>query len=706
MARAWHLAGRPSDRLGLLGVCAHRVRSAAARRQAQELRSSDRTHRGVTLRDHQRRMMKMTSALFDDVAVGALHLKNRLVHVATVGNYGREGLPTEELIAYYARRAKGGVGLIITEGVSVHPSSQPNPSVVRAYDPAAWPGLARLASAVHAHGVPIFLQLWHVGRQQLWGPVGSPWGVSAAPDALSGVVPHIMSIAQIVELENAFIDSAVVAKEAGFDGVEIHGAHGYLVTQFLSPWSNTRTDDYGGSPEGRMRFLRNILKGIRDACGTDFVLGLKLSGSEFVDGGLIPADTREIIAELESHALVDVVGISQGNFSLSLERHVPDMHFPPAPFADAIAEARPPHAKTPIIAIGRIMDRQTAEELVSNGVADLIGMARALISDPDLPARWRAGDDAHVRNCISCNICWGIIHTGKRMLCIHNPEVGAEGSWEPAQRTDTPRTIHVVGGGPAGMEAAWVAASRGHRVRLWEAAGEIGGQLRYLSAMPGLGEFGGILAYQKARLAEYGVDVCCGHAVTHDDVTEWTQQDDAVAVLATGSLAQAPPRVLAELDPLVPDDQRWFALGAGDGEAIVFDEDGSYYAYGPVDRLLGLGYRVSVATSRTDVGMNLDYLSRIGLQRRLRESGARVYTGMQPGSVTAEHLYVRDVYSGESIRLPRPLLTVWAGPRVANDTLARAFGRDGRLLGLIGDAVSPRKILSAIHEGQLLGRAL
>ena len=648
----------------------------------------------------------MTSPLFDDVAVGALHLKNRLVHVATIGNFGRDGLPTEELIAYYARRAKGGVGLIITEGVSVHPSSQPNPSVVRAYDPAAWPGLARLASAVHAHGVPICLQLWHVGRQQLWGPVGSPWGVSAAPDALSGVVPHVMSVAQIAELENAFVDSAVVAKEAGFDGVEIHGAHGYLVTQFLSPWSNTRTDAYGGSPEGRMRFLRNILRGIRDACGAEFVLGLKLSGSEFVEGGLTPDDTRGVIAALEADALIDVVGISQGNFSLSLERHVPDMHFPPAPFADAIAQARPPQAKTPIIAIGRVMDRRTAEELVANGVADLIGMARALISDPDLPSLWRVGDDAHVRDCIACNVCWGVIHTGKHMLCIHNPEVGAEQSWEPAQRAEAPRTLHVIGGGPAGMEAAWVAAGRGHRVHLWEAAQELGGQLRYLAAMPGLGEYGGILAYQKARMAEYGVDVRCGHTVTRDELKTWAGQDDVVVALATGSLPQPYPSVLAALDPLAPDDGRWYTLGAGEGEAVVFDEDGGYGAYGPAERLLALGYRVSIVTSRTDLGANLDYLSRIGLQRRLREAGARVYTGMQPDAVTAEHLRISDVYSGKPIMLAKPALTVWAGPRVANDALAETFERNDRFLSLIGDAVSPRKILSAIHEGQLLGRML
>jgi len=648
----------------------------------------------------------MSSPLFGELVIGKLRLRNRLVHVATIGNYGRDGIPTDQQVAYYARRAQGGVGLIVTEGASVHPSSQPNPSVVRAYDPAARPGLTRLAAAVHAHGVPICLQLWHVGRQQLWGPVGSPWGVSPAPDALSGVVPHVMGVEEIRELERAFVDCAVVAREAGYDGVEIHGAHGYLVTQFLSPWSNTRRDEYGGDFNGRMRFLRNILQGIRRSCGADFAIGLKLSGSEFVEGGLTAADTREIIADLDASRLVDFVSINQGNFSLSLERHVPDMHFPPAPFADVIAQARPAQGTTPIVAIGRVMDRATAEDLIARGVADAIGMSRALISDPDLPAKWRAGDDRHVRRCIACNVCWGIIHTGKRMTCIHNPETGAEASWQPLSRADRPRTVHVVGGGPAGMEAAWVAAARGHRVDLWESAETLGGQLRYLAMLPGLAEYGKILSYQRARLSEHGVEVRCGQAVSAEQLQAWRRESDAAIVLATGSVPQPPPRALVPFNPLVPDDERWETLGRGEGEAVVFDEDGGYAAYGPAERLAELGYRVSLVTSRSDIGSGLDYLSRIGLQRRLRGNGVRVHTGMEPSAAENGRLQVKDVYTGALVELGCPAVVVWAGPRMARDGLTVQLAGSAARVISIGDAVSPRKILSAIHEGHLAGRTL
>ena len=682
----------------------------------------------------------MTSAaaspLFEPIQIGRRKLANRLVHVATLGNYGRDGLPTEQQIAYYARRAAGGVGLIVTEGMSVHPSSSPNPAVVRLYAPEAQEGLNRLTAAVHAYGVPILAQLWHVGRQQLWGPSGSAWGVSSLPDALSGVVPHVMTVAEIREIVQAFVDGARAAQAAGFDGVEVHGAHGYLVTQFLSPWSNTRDDEYGGSFDNRLRFLREILSGIRAACGRDFIVGLKLSGSEFVEGGLVPADTQGIVQALRADDLVDLVAINQGNFSLSLERHVPDMHWPQAPFAEIIRSIRLAAGGLPVVAIGRIIDREVAERLLQEGTADLIGMARALISDPDLPRKWRGEVAEPVRRCISCNVCWHIIHGGRGMLCIHNPEVGAEADWlrkaageghratesavkpvaEPSGATvgaaGSPnagvrrlgRIVHVIGGGPAGMEVAWVAASRGLRVTLWERSDELGGQVRFLAAMPGLAEYGDLIRYQCQQLERYGVEVRLGQTVTLDLLTTW---EDAVIVVATGSTAQAPPSCLAPLAPLVPDSEALLAVPPSQaGRAVVFDEDGSYYAYGPALLLARRGWRVTLVTSRTDVGWGLDYLSRIGLNRRLRQHGVLVLTGFEAAEVTGEHVLLRDVFTGGERVCDRPDLAVWAGARAARDDLWRLAADDPRLLRPIGDAYSPRKILAAVHEGHRVGLSL
>ena len=639
--------------------------------------------------------------LFEEVAAGPLRLRNRLAFPATIGNLGTSEAPTDEQIAYYERRARGGVGLIVTEGVTVHSSSQPNAAVVQAYNPKARAGLQKLAAATKRHGAAIVLQLWHAGRQQLWGPTRSPWGASSLPDAFSGVVPHVMTLDEVAEVEQAFIACARVARDAGFDGVEVHGAHGYLVTQFLSPWSNNRTDAYGGSFENRMRFVRNVLAGIREACGPNFAIGLKLSGSEFVEGGLTPEDTRAIIADLDSRGLVDLVAINQGNFSLSLERHVPDMHFAQAPFAGVIGAVRPPEARVAVMAIGRIIDRDVAERLIAEGSADLIGMARGMISDPDLPRLWQNGDETHVRRCISCNLCWGTIVGSKRIACIHNSETGNELHHAQPARSSSKKIVHVIGGGPGGMEAAWVAASRGRDVHLWEASSALGGQLRALAALPGLSEYGGIIAYQSARLAEHGVTVHLNHTVSAGEVAAW---NDGAVVLATGSQPQPAPRSLDGVHTFGPDAASDIPVAAPHASAVVFDEDGAYAAYGAVDLLLERGYAVTVATSRMEIAGGLDYLSKIGTQRRLRIGNVAMLTGVEPARVEDDALVLRDCYSRREQRLPKPALTVWAGPRAARDDLAEALAQQA--FTAIGDAVSPRRIISAIHEGYAAGCAV
>lgn len=629
--------------------------------------------------------------------VGHLTLNNRLIHVATVGNYGKNGLPTEKQAAYYRRRAEGGVGLIVTEGFSVHPSSQPNPSVVHCYDPKAKQGMERIANVCHDFGVPILMQLWHVGRQQLWGPVGSPWGVSSLPDALSGVVPHVMTEREIQEIEQAFVEAAVTAQQCGFDGVELHGAHGYLITQFLSPWTNKRADHYGD----RLYFLKTILQRIRKACGKDFAIAIKLSGSEFVQGGLDVQDTKSIVDDITSDGLVDLISINQGNFSLSLEKHVPDMHYPQAPFRDIIAQVRTAANGVPVAGIGRITDQTTANQLLKDGICDLIGMARGLISDPDLPRKWTGLSEEPVRNCISCNVCWGTIHSGKEMLCIQNSEVGSEETFVYT-KAPHPKTIHVIGGGPAGMEAAWVAASRGHKVTLWEKEAFLGGQVRVLADLSGLQGYGDIIRYQQNQLSRYGVEVVCGREI---GTQELAQMSNATVIVATGSVPQRYPQVLAPLNPVYPKQLNSLRTKSP-AKVFVFDESGNYHAYGPLVELAQLGWSAVLITTRTELGMGLDYLSRIGLHRRLRQHSVEVLTGFDVAEVTDSEVILRDVFIGETRSLDRPNAVVWAGAREANDDLWRNEKIQFLPLRPIGDAYSPRNILSAIHEGNRIGRTV
>jgi 2,4-dienoyl-CoA reductase-like NADH-dependent reductase (Old Yellow Enzyme family) len=640
------------------------------------------------------------SPLFDEVQVGSLKLRNRIAHPAVIGNYGEQGLPTDDQIAYYEARSAGGAGLIITEGVSVHPSSQPTPSVVRAYDTRAHDGLARLATAVHRHGARVLLQLWHVGRQQLWGPSVAPWGMSTLPDALSGNVAHVMAPSEIREVVQAYITSAQTARDCGFDGIEVHGAHGYLVTQSLSPWSNVRTDDYGGDFEHRIRLVREVLEGVRSTCGPEFAICLKLSGAEFVPGGLEPGDTVQIGQYLAERRLVDMIAVGQGNFTISLEKHVPDMRFPQAPFAEIIREIRA-QLDVPVMATGRIIDPEVAVELVENGTADIIGMARSLISDPDAPNKWSGLDPEPVRRCISCNVCWDSIHRSRKMVCIHNPAILSSGHREP--QTTNPLTVSVIGGGPAGMETAWVAASRGHQVTLWEAEEQLGGQVIRLAQMPGLSEYGDVLRFQMQQLSRYKVDVRCGRRVSLADLPV-----DGVVVVATGAVPQPAPLGLQGLTIWYPGDSNWDNLAQRTpGEALVFDEDGGYYAYGCASRLADAGWRVDIVTSRTEVGGRLDYLARIGLQRDLRKRQMGVRTGQVVGSASIGSLTLADVYTDEPTVLSAPGLCVWAGPRMAVDDLwrERLLSEPGLSIP-VGDAYAPRDILSAVHEGHRRGEVL
>lgn len=634
------------------------------------------------------------SPLWSAMPVGSLQLKGRLVHPAVIGNYGVDGRVSERQLAYYSRIAKGGVDLIVTEGVSIHPTTIPSPRVIRLFEPASHAGLRRMAEVAHEADVPILLQLWHVGRQQLWGSTNECWGVSAEPDPLSGTSPHVMDDHEVRQLVTAFVEGAVAAKALGFDGVELHGAHGYLITQMLSPWTNMREGRYGGSVQGRLQFLREVVDGIRAANGPDFALSLKLSGSEFVAGGLTSEDTADVIRQLASDSTIDMFAIGQGNFSLSLEKHVPDMHFPEATFADMIAELRAAANGVPVMALGRIVDPYVAADLVARGVADLIGMARALVSDPDLPNKARAGAVDTARRCISCNVCWGAVHRGREMYCIHNPELARR---EAADRSSSQRVrqreVHVVGGGPAGLECAWRAARAGHHVTVWERRSSLGGQLTWLASAPGLADYARILDYQRFQLERYRVEVRTESPVSPEQLDAW---DPADVVLAIGSAPDEPPTWLAGLDAWSPDDDRWLSTPAmSPKSAIVVDEAGSYYAYAPVVRLIEAGCKVTLVSSHTDPAWNMDYLSRIGMIRYLRSHGVMFLGGVGVAGVSESGLEAQDLFSRITTVLEPPAILVWATHRRA---VTLEGGRQ-RGIRMIGDAYAPRDIASAIEEG-------
>jgi 2,4-dienoyl-CoA reductase-like NADH-dependent reductase (Old Yellow Enzyme family) len=350
---------------------------------------------------------KFFPRLFSTLQVGSRTLRNRIALPATLTNYGAGHRVTERWTNFLAERAKGGAGMIVTEVIAVDPAALAHGAIVTGYEAENEDGFKRTAEAVEGAGACLVAQLWHPGRQQLWSPVFSPKGISDQPDAYSWTVPHVMTTDELRQVADEYVSVAQRLKCCGFGGVELHGAHGYLITQILSPWSNLRTDQYGGSLENRVRFVEEVTDAIRIACGKDFVIGLKMPGDEGVPGGIDPNEAARITAALVKHGTLDYFAYSQGNFTISLENHVPDMHFRRAHFLDIHKTIRPAAAGKPVMAIGRIAMPADAEAAIADGAGDLVGMTRALIADADWPNKAREGRVDDIRPSSYDNFAWG-----------------------------------------------------------------------------------------------------------------------------------------------------------------------------------------------------------------------------------------------------------------------------------------------------------
>ncbi len=619
------------------------------------------------------------SALFEPLEFAGLRLKNRLV-MAPMGSCqsDHDGYVTDQTVAYYRRRAEGGVGTITVEAALVTPESHGHEP--RLHGPEFVPGMRRVVDAIREHGATVGLQLMHPGRQVTSGPSVAPSAValnSMAP------VPHAMSGEEVEVAVRQYAVSARLAQEAGFEFVEVHGAHGYLPSDFLSPVVNQRTDGYGGALENRARFVLEVARAIIEA--VDIPLFWRLSGEELTKGGYTLEDQVQVARMLEEVG-VACLSISAGTWH-SLQVTVAPM-FVPRGHMVAYAARIKQEVSIPVIAVGRLDDPLLAEQVVAEGSADLVMIGRGLLADPDWPRKVEEGHPDAVRPCIACNACVDLIARGYEMRCAVNPELGSESTWElvPAE----PRNVMVVGAGPAGMEAARVARLRGHRVSLWERDGVIGGKLDVASRAPSKSEVLRFRDYQTRLLTELGIDIHPGVEVTAEDVE---RESPDVVVVATGADPLFPPIPGIDGEKVVDAQEilyRRVPLEPGDRIVVV---GGSATGCETAEFLIAEGYDVVIVEMLKSIGHGIEQITRRRLVRELRATGAEVLTSskvtrIEPGNV------VYESEDGTKHDLPADWIALAVGWRPRGDALAATL--DGRQVVVIGDADRPADFVAAV----------
>jgi 2,4-dienoyl-CoA reductase-like NADH-dependent reductase (Old Yellow Enzyme family) len=635
---------------------------------------------------------------------GRLHLRNRVVMPAHTTNYAVGGLFSEQHIAYHRERAAGGVGLIVTEGMRVHPTSLGRATTVAAFDDRIVESLSRLVDAVHGEGAKIAAQILHVGRQAGGhNSLSAAWGASPIPWSGTAAIPHEMTIGEIREVVDGFGAAARRVQDAGVDAVEIHLGHGHLLQQFLSPASNKRTDEYGGDPKRRLRFAREAIEAVVATVGEQMPIMLRISGDEFVDDGLGIPEMIDVTGELLTDYRIDILHVSHSAYvaSGSVATQIADMSFPPQPFRSVPRAFRKAFPDTPLLAVCRMDTLSAAAAFVADGDADLVALARAHIATPDLVRRAQltlVGMPEPAHDCIACNQgCTGRLELGLPISCVVNPEAGLEREWRDlrdlscaASVGNRRRRVLVIGGGPAGLNAAVAAAEAGHRVVLREGADELGGRLALAAHITSRRGFRTMIDQLERRARYHDVEIQLGRLVTARDLEgRW----DAVihATGATDSRREIDTRLdarpLADLvrDPISAE------------RAVIVDEEGSWTALALAEHLLAAGAQVALLCAQPAFAWRVPVYSKPAHLERMRGPRFTVRLLTEAIGRDQDAVVCRDVISSEEWTLPDvDTVTVVRPPTPRPPIVADR-------VHVVGDAYAPRTALEAAFEGRRAG---
>ncbi|MGE5396596.1 MAG: FAD-dependent oxidoreductase [Chitinophagales bacterium] len=657
--------------------------------------------------------------LLSPLRIGTLEVKNRIVMSALGLVYADNGMVTERLIRFYEERGRGGAGLIILGACHVDEHSYPfQPSI---HDQKYLPGLSEFANRVKATGTRVGCQLFHAGRYCYSALTGrQPIAPSAVFSKFNFEMPREMSAEDVNQVVKNFGQAAVMAKKAGFDLVEIIGSAGYLISQFLSPLTNQRTDAYGGSLENRMRFGLDVVREVRNQIGTETAIMFRFAGNELLPGGTPREELQAFARELEL-AGVDAINVTGGWH----ESNIPQitMEVPPGTFV-YLARQIKDVVTIPVVASNRINDPLQAERILAEGSADLITVARGLIADPYWPEKARTGRIEEIRKCIGCNQgCLDHVFEMKPVECLVNAQAGHEAEFD-VRPTNERKRVLVIGGGPAGMEAARAASGRGHEVELWEKTNRMGGQLNLAAVPPGRQDILNLIKNLEKSLESSGVKVRLNKEATLEAVREFSPQ---AVIVATGAKPTVPPIPGIEKDIVI---QAWDLLehGLAIGKNVVVIGGGAIgcetalhiAAMGTIsaemarfllihhvetpDRIEELTCsgtkKVTLIEQRDGIGLDIGRSTRWGMLASLKRYRIKTLSSTKVLAIDDDGVLVES--GGNQTKIHADNVIIATGS-ISNDVMYKELQKYIQEIYIIGDAIRPRKALEAIHEGFKIG---
>ncbi|MBM4203964.1 MAG: FAD-dependent oxidoreductase [Gammaproteobacteria bacterium] len=645
--------------------------------------------------------------VFSPLKVGGVTIPNRICRSA----HGTL-LSGEAAIAYHEARAAGGVGMITLEATGVHRLVA---TQIPLWSDDVTPYYREMSRRIHNHGTVLFQQIYHAGAS--YGARGQQnWGASAIPNYQQGVVPFEMTQAQIDEVVEAFARAARRCRDGGLDGVDVHASSGYLIHEFLSPALNQRSDGYGGSLENRMRFLLEILEAVRaEVNDPAFVVGVRLPNEDFTPGGLTPDQVAEIAARLDP--IVDYVSLHMGSYWR--------FHTLIAPTDDPLGAEMSANAPItrrvtkPTIVVGRINTVDHAEAIIRAGDADMVSMVRAMLADPELVNKAKRGEEHRIRPCIGTNIgCVGQIMSGHPLSCVVNPAAARERliAFEPADKAERQKKVLIVGGGPAGLEAARTAAKRGHQVILHEAGQRLGGQVAIAASAPRRADVGAIVSFLIDEVQSLGVEVHLNSWVDADTIAA-TDPDEVI--IATGTTPRHDGFQVSTPNQPIPGFDRkhvfnaWQLFGHGEpvkiqGPAVVFDDTGSFEAISACDALLKAGVHVTMVSRYEGIGGTVPFppVTVEASRERLMSSDFDFFGGHYLRRIDAEEVEIGVLFTPRVRRITAKTVVVVTFNQPNRDLVTALNPGNRYQVHLIGDVQGRTGIMNAIHGGAEVARRI